>query len=174
MDAVRRFRATGVMIAIAIAVIDQAVKFWLLGPMKLRQVQVIDLLPFFDLRYAENPGISYGLFAATSLESRIALFAVTGGIALVVLIWMFRERQLWDIVALATVLGGAVGNIIDRVRFTYVVDYADFHIGTFRPFAIFNVADAAITLGVLLLLARALFIREKNEDDAATAGPAPQ
>ena len=68
-------------------------------------------------------------------------------------------------------LGGALGNIYDRFRFGYVIDYADFHIGTFRPFLIFNLADAAITVGVVILLARALFMREKsaNEQEASTS-----
>ena len=59
------------------------------------------------------------------------------------------------------ILGGALGNIIDRVRFGYVVDFADLHFGAFRPFMIFNVADACITIGVLLLVARALLLGEK-------------
>jgi signal peptidase II len=58
------------------------------------------------------------------------------------------------------VLGGALGNIIDRIRLGYVVDYADLHFGDFRPFLVFNVADAAITIGVLLLLVRALLMRD--------------
>ena len=58
------------------------------------------------------------------------------------------------------VLGGALGNIVDRVRLGYVVDYADLHFGEFRPFLVFNVADAAITIGVLLLLVRALLMRD--------------
>jgi signal peptidase II len=62
---------------------------------------------------------------------------------------------------LALILGGALGNIVDRYSYGYVVDYADFHIGTFRPFLIFNVADAAITIGVVIVLARSLFMREK-------------
>ena len=64
------------------------------------------------------------------------------------------------------VLGGAMGNILDRIRFGYVIDFADLHIGEFRPFMIFNVADAAISIGVVIILARALFMREKP--------PAPQ
>ena len=63
--------------------------------------------------------------------------------------------------ALALVLGGALGNIRDRYQLGYVVDYADLHFGEFRPFLIFNVADAAITIGVLIILARSLFMREK-------------
>ncbi|MDP9415584.1 MAG: signal peptidase II, partial [Pseudomonadota bacterium] len=65
-------------------------------------------------------------------------------------------------IALAFVLGGALGNIVDRIRFGYVVDFADLHFGDWRPFLIFNVADAAITIGVLLLLVRALLTRDRK------------
>ena len=71
-----------------------------------------------------------------------------------------------DILALAMVLGGALGNIVDRVRYGYVVDYADLHFGAFRPFYIFNLADACITIGVLILLARAFLMREKAPEEA--------
>jgi signal peptidase II len=74
---------------------------------------------------------------------------------------MWREKARDDVVALALVLGGAVGNIIDRTRLGYVIDYADLHFGEWRPFLIFNLADAAITIGVLILLARAILLREK-------------
>ena len=63
-------------------------------------------------------------------------------------------------------IGGAIGNIIDRIRLGYVIDYADLHFGEWRPFLIFNLADAAITFGVLILLARALFVRDKAEPAA--------
>jgi len=160
-------RIKGLLIALAVMLADQLVKWWVLAVLELRQVGVIDLVSFFDLRYAENRGISYGFLTADSLESRILLFLLTGVIALGVLIWMMRENKLGDIAALALVLGGALGNIIDRVRFTYVVDYADFHLGAWRPFAVFNLADAAITAGVVLLLARSLFIRDKPSGDGA-------
>src|SRR3546814_4732965 len=75
---------------------------------------------------------------------------------------MWREKARGDVLALGLVLGGALGNILDRVRFGYVVDFADFHIGEWRPFLIFNLADAAITIGVLILLARALLLRDKG------------
>ena len=78
-----------------------------------------------------------------------------------VLVWLWREQARWDQIALGLVLGGALGNILDRVRLGYVVDYADLHFGEWRPFLVFNVADAAITIGVLILLARALFTRDK-------------
>ena len=77
---------------------------------------------------------------------------------------MNREKAKWDIIALGLILGGAMGNIVDRARLGYVADFADLHIGDFRPFLIFNLADACISIGVVILLARALLIREKEPE----------
>src|SRR5690554_3342339 len=156
-----RNRAIGLGLAATIFVLDQWIKALALGPWNLREVGVIDLLPFFDLRWTQNFGVSLGMFEATSPEMRWALVGVTGLIAAVVFVWMLRERAMWDIAGLALILGGAIGNIRDRYLYGYVIDYADFHIGTWRPFLVFNVADAAITIGVVIILARALFMREK-------------
>ena len=82
-------------------------------------------------------------------------------IAAGVAVWMAREPKAGERAALGLVLGGALGNILDRIRFGYVVDFADLHFGDWRPFLVFNVADAAITIGVLILLVRALLIRDK-------------
>jgi signal peptidase II len=78
-----------------------------------------------------------------------------------VTVWLLREKRLGDILPLGMVLGGALGNIRDRARLGYVLDYADLHFGTIRPFLIFNVADACITIGVLIILARSLLSRDK-------------
>lgn len=161
MNAAWRNRIVGFGIAVAIFAIDQFIKWLVVNPLQLRQRGNIDLLPFFDLTWTQNFGVSLGMFSATSMEMRWALVAVTGLIALVVFIWMLREKHFGDIAALALILGGALGNIRDRYLLGYVIDYADFHIGTFRPFLIFNVADAAITIGVVIILARSLFMREK-------------
>jgi signal peptidase II len=77
---------------------------------------------------------------------------------------MLRERRLGDLLGLALVLGGAMGNIYDRFTRGYVIDYADLHFGEWRPFLIFNIADAAITFGVLILLARSLLSGEKPRE----------
>ncbi|MFZ1565391.1 signal peptidase II, partial [Sphingorhabdus sp.] len=98
---------------------------------------------------------------------RWMLVGLTAAIALIVAVWMWREKLKGDVLALSLILGGALGNIVDRVRYGYVVDYADLHFGAFRPFYIFNLADACITIGVLILLARAFLIREKKDDSAA-------
>ena len=99
--------------------------------------------------------------AADGTLQRWALVALTSAIAVGVAVWMTRERNRADQIALGCVLGGALGNILDRARLGYVVDFADLHFGEWRPFLVFNVADAAITIGVLVLLVRALLVRDK-------------
>jgi signal peptidase II len=156
-----RNRIVGLGIAALVFAVDRWIKGLMTGPLQLRDVHRIELLPFFDLSWTENRGVSLGMLTAQSMEMRWMLVAVTALIALVVLIWMLREKLLVDIAALALVLGGALGNIRDRARLGYVLDYADLHFGSFRPFLIFNVADACITIGVLIILARSLLSRDK-------------
>ena len=168
---VTRNRLIGLAFAAIIAVIDQIVKWYVIGPLDLRLVRNIELLPFFDLTYVENRGMSLGMLQATSMEARWALVLFTAAIALVVFVWMMREKLLGDILGLGLILGGAIGNIIDRYNLGYVIDYADFHLGSFRPFLVFNVADAAITIGVVIVLARSLFMREKEDDEPDAEPP---
>ena len=89
-----RNRLIGLAIAALVTILDQAVKWYVIGPLKLRQVLHIDLLPFFDLTYTENRGVSLGMFEASSMETRWLLVLVTALIAGVVLVWMMRERLL--------------------------------------------------------------------------------
>lgn len=161
-----RNRLAGFALALGVFGIDRAIKALMAGSLNLQAVGVIKLLPFFDLRWTENYGVSYGMFTADSSEMKFALLGMTGVIALGVAIWMLREKVLGEILALALVLGGALGNIYDRATRGYVIDYADLHIGEWRPFLIFNLADAAITVGVLILLARSLLSREKPAQPA--------
>ncbi|MBI1404439.1 MAG: signal peptidase II [Porphyrobacter sp.] len=164
-----RNRLIGLLLAALVALVDQAVKYLVIGPLALREVGRIDLLPFFDLTYTENRGISLGMLQATDMETRWLLVALTGLIALVVLVWMMREKRMGEIFGLGLILGGALGNIKDRFELGYVIDYADFHIGTFRPFLIFNIADAAISIGVVIILARSLFVRDKEQTESGDA-----
>lgn len=174
MSSPARARAGGFALALGVFALDRGIKAFVAGPLALQQIGLIKLLPFFDLRWTENFGVSYGLLTAESSETKLMLLAMTGLIAGGVAVWMLREKVLGDILALALVLGGALGNIYDRFTRGYVIDYADLHIGEWRPFLIFNLADAAITVGVLILLARSLLSREKPaqtagaDDDTAT------
>ncbi|MXP10953.1 signal peptidase II [Pseudoblastomonas halimionae] len=161
-QAVWKRRWMGLGLAIVIFVLDQLVKWSMIGPLALREKRQIEVLPFFDLTWAENYGVSLGLFRADSMEQQMMLIGVTGLIAVIVFVWMLREKNGWDIAALSLILGGALGNIRDRVNYGYVVDYADLHIGSFRPFLIFNLADVAITFGVIIILARSFFFSDKD------------
>jgi len=158
----RSNRSAAFVIAFLIFVFDQATKWVVTYPLQLRQVDTIEILPFFDLRWVENRGVSLGLLSAGSELGRWLLVAATAAIALFVAVWMWRERRRDDSIALSLVLGGALGNIVDRVRFGYVVDFADLHFGDFRPFLVFNVADAAISIGVVILLLRAFLTRDER------------
>ena len=163
MSLFTRNRLAGFVLAFATFGLDRAVKAWIAGPLALPEQGAIYLTRFFNLRWTQNLGVSLGLFSADSSEGKLALLAMTGLIALGVVVGMLREKAMAELSGLAFVLGGAMGNIYDRWTRGYVIDYADLHFGEFRPFLIFNLADAAITLGVLILLARSLFSREKRE-----------
>ena len=157
-----RKASLGFAVAALVFFLEQITKWIVLGPLDLRNVGLIELMSIFDLRYTENHGISLGLFQATSDAMRWMLVALTLGIAGGVAWWITREEKAGDQIALGMVLGGALGNILDRVRFGYVVDFADLHFGAFRPFLVFNVADAAISIGVIILLLRAFLIRDER------------
>jgi signal peptidase II len=143
----RRF---GLAVALLVFALDQLAKWWVLGPLALRQAQQIYLLPIFQFTYTENNGISLGLLNATNPTGRWMLVALTSAIAIGVAYWIGREKHRIDQLALGMVLGGALGNILDRTRHGYVVDFLDLHFGDFRPFLVFNVGDAAISIAVVL------------------------
>ena len=153
----------GLIVAAVAFLFDQIVKWVVIVPLSLATQPggMIEITAFFNLTWAENCGISLSMFANCNATTRWTLVAVTGLVASAVALWMTREKQRGDVIALALILGGALGNIVDRVRYGYVADFADLHFGDFRPFMIFNVADACITIGVLLLVARALLFGEK-------------
>jgi signal peptidase II len=161
-ERVKRNRTLGLSIAAIVLVLDQATKWIVTYVLQLKQQVVISVLPIFDLRWVENRGVSMGFLTADGDLERWLLVAMTAAIAIFVAFWMWREKRRDDALALSFVLGGALGNIIDRIRFGYVVDFADLHFGDIHPFLVFNVGDAAITIGVLLLLVRALLTRDRT------------
>ena len=162
-----RHLALAYSLALLIFALDQLTKWYVSGPLQLQAVRNIPLVPIFDLTWVENRGVSLGLLTASSDTARWLLVALTAAVAAAVAVWITRERSRPDALALALVLGGALGNILDRARLGYVVDFADLHFGTFRPFLVFNVADAAITIGVVLLFIRAFLNRPKKDPSHA-------
>ena len=137
-------------------VVDQLVKYWIVNVVHLQEHGWVEVAPFLTLTWVGNIGVSMGLLPASGAAMRWLLVAGTGAIAALVAVWIAREKVRGDVVALGLVLGGAFGNILDRIRLGYVVDFVHVAYGWFDFKYVFNVADAAISIGVALLLVRAL------------------
>jgi signal peptidase II len=156
----------GVLVALIIFALDQLTKYWVTGPLGVDQIgDELMITSFFQFTYTQNNGISLGLLNATNPVGRWMLVALTCAIAVGVAVWIGRERNRVDQMALGLVLGGALGNILDRARHGYVVDFLDLHFGAFRPFLVFNVGDAAISIGVVILLLRAFLTRKERPEE---------
>ena len=153
-------RHIGWATAILVFAVDQLSKWYVTGPLALPQRDSFEILPIFRLLWVGNHGVSTGIFVAESDAQRWALTLFTVGIAAFVAVWMTRETRRFDRIALGLILGGALGNIVDRVRLGYVTDFLNLHFGAWSPFLVFNIADAAISIGVALLVLRAIFTRD--------------
>lgn len=154
----------GYFLALVVLILDQISKYWVLEVIHLPERGGIDVWPFFRLTFVGNIGVSMGMLQAGSDTARWLLTAATAAIALSVAWWLQRETNRVDVAALGLVLGGAMGNILDRIRFGYVVDFLHFFWGEYS-FWVFNLADAAITVGVMLLLARAVMAKPAEAAD---------
>jgi len=160
-----RSRQLGFIVALVVFLADQLSKYWVTGPLGVNHVGAVHyLLPNFQFTYTANNGISLGLLNATNPMGRWMLVALTSAIAIGVAYWIGKEENRVDRVALGMVLGGALGNMLDRSRHGYVVDFLDLHFGDFRPFLVFNVGDAAISIGVVILLLRAFLARKEPRE----------
>ena len=159
-------RSLGLAVAAFVFILDQLTKWIVTGPLGINQLgDQLVILPIFNFTYTENNGISLGLLNATNPVGRWLLVAMTSAIAAGVAYWIGREGRKLDQAALGMVLGGALGNILDRIRFGYVVDFADLHFGDFRPFLVFNVGDAAISIAVVILLLCAFLTRKGRPEE---------
>ena len=145
----------GIIAALAALALDQASKLWLLFAFDLARRGAVAVTPFFDLVLAWNTGISYGWFQSESQLAQIALMVVKAVAVVVLAIWMARSRTWLATVALGLIIGGAIGNAIDRFAYGAVVDFALFHLqigGKTYNWYVFNLADVAIVAGVAALL----------------------
>src|SRR3954447_17864611 len=162
-------RKLGFAVALVVFALDQLSKWIVTGPLGVNEIgDQLVLLPIFNFTYTQNQGISLGLLNATNPIGRWVLVAATSAIAIAVAVWIGREKNRIDQAALGMVLGGALGNILDRTLHGYVTDFLDLHFGDFRPFLVFNVGDAAISIAVVILLLRAFVTRK---DHAKGQGP---
>jgi len=150
----------GVMVALATAAADQAVKLWLLHGFDLPGRGRVALAPFLDLVLAWNTGISYGLFQQTGPLGQWALFALKVVAVVLLAMWLARTHSRLSAVALGLIIGGAIGNAVDRLVHGAVMDFVLFHLTAATwsfQWYVFNLADAAIVAGVVGLLYESLF-----------------
>jgi len=149
------FTRLGLAVTLASAVIDQAVKLWLIYVTDLGSRGVITLAPFLTLVLTWNTGISYGLFPQEGPLGQWALLAIKAIAAVLLWIWLARASSPLTAVALGLIIGGAIGNAVDRLAYGAVADFLLFHITTENidfKWYVFNIADVAIVLGVAALL----------------------
>lgn len=145
----------GLVAAIASLVVDQAFKLWLLHVFDIAQREPVHVTPFFDLVLAWNIGISFGWLQNDSPAAQMALMAVKGIAVVALAVWMARSQTRLATLALGLIIGGAIGNAIDRLAYGAVVDFALFHVeiaGHVYSWYVFNLADVAIVAGVAGLL----------------------
>ena len=146
---------SGIIAAVAALVLDQASKLWLLYVFDIARRGAVRVTPFFDLVLAWNVGISFGWFQSDSQYVQIMLMGIKAVAVVVLAIWMARSQTALATVALGLIIGGAVGNAIDRFAYGAVVDFALFHVqigGNTFNWYVFNLADVAIVAGVAALL----------------------
>jgi signal peptidase II len=146
---------SGIIAAVAALVLDQVSKLWLLFVFDLADRGRVRVTPFFDLALEWNAGISFGWFQSEGTAAQIALIAIKAVAVVVLAIWMARSRTLLATLALGLIIGGAIGNAIDRFAYGAVVDFALFHVQIGEKtltWYVFNLADVAIVAGVAALL----------------------
>lgn len=149
------------VVAGGVMIIDQASKYAVQYIMTLHDY--INVVPgFFNLTYIQNPGAAFGLFGKTTDTFRLVLLIGISLFALLLLFLMYakvQERDLLLHTSIALIIGGAAGNLIDRIRLQWVVDFLDFYWDRYH-WPAFNLADAAITIGTLVLMFNILFFRK--------------
>ncbi len=166
----------GLILASLVFVADQIVKWIVLGPGQFSPpgcleagygCRLIELSPIFDLQMVWNRGVSFGLLRANEDLARWGLVALSFVISGVFLWWLKGAERRLTAIALGLVIGGALGNVVDRIRFGAVADFLDFNGLGFFPW-VFNVADAAITVGAVLLAVDMVFFAETEPGKGTT------
>ncbi len=157
----------GLVVAIVVIVFDQATKWWIMA-MVMQPPRIIPVTPFFNLVTVWNRGISFGLFDGDSAVNVWILPLVALAIVVALVAWLRRVQGVWLASAIGLVIGGALGNVVDRLRFGAVADFLDFHVAG-HHWPAFNVADSGITVGVTMLVLDSLFLggeKPKNKGGA--------
>ena len=159
------------LIGFGIIILDQATKVYIMQTMRLHESIVI-IPNLFSITYIRNPGAAFGILSTSSGSFRFIFFGLTSLFALgllgTILVRMPREDWMGQI-SVVSILGGAIGNLLDRLRFGEVIDFLDFYIDTYH-WPAFNVADSAITVGVIFLILHFAFEKQKEPDPVLPGG----
>lgn len=159
----------GLAVAAGALALDQLTKFLLLKGLDLAAMgegASYRITPFFNIVMAWNRGVSFGLFPADSVAGRVILVGFSLAVVTALGVWLFRTADRLVAVAVGMIIGGALGNVVDRLRFGAVADFFDFHAFGYHWY-VFNVADAAIVIGVGLLVFESLFKGEHAKSETA-------
>ena len=146
---------TGLIVASAVIVLDQATKWWVVT-IFMDPPRVVDVWPFFNVVMVWNRGVTFGLLDDTPYWGQWAFIGLSLAIVAILLLWLHRSETRWQAAAIGLIIGGALGNVIDRVHYGAVADFLDFYVGSYH-WPAFNIADAAITIGVTVMFFDALF-----------------
>jgi len=146
----------GISLAVLVIVVDQLTKFWIHQALVVEGPSAVTVTSFFNLVTVWNYGVSFGMFNSGSSAAAWIFIALASAISIVLAVWLIRTDRLLVSAALGLILGGAIGNVIDRARFGAVFDFLDFHLAGWH-WPAFNVADAAIVVGVAVLFIDSLF-----------------
>ncbi len=158
-------RVAGFLVAALTLALDQANKLWLMNVYDIAARQPVRLAPVLDVIFAKNPGISYSLLSAHSPAARWALVAFSLAATLGIGLWLGRTTTRVVALGLGLILGGALGNAIDRFAYGWVADFYYFHVGAFHWY-VFNLADVAIVAGVVFLLVDSFALAPRAPRDA--------
>jgi len=145
--------------AIVIAV-DQLSK-WLILTEVMNPPRVIEITGFLNLVLVSNKGVSFGLFSSDAVWAQPALASFAALVSILLVFWMRQAQHCFSAISLGLVVGGALGNAIDRLLHEAVVDFLDFHVAGYH-WPVFNIADSAITVGVIFIIAEGLFADRKK------------
>ncbi len=151
-----------ILIIPIIIILDQISKFYILHELRLNDIGHIEISRIFDLSMVWNRGVSFGVLSASGDFGRWALVALAGIISIVFFFWLLREERILSRFALSLVIGGAIGNLIDRVRWGAVADFLDFS-GLGFPW-VFNIADCAVVTGAGLLMLDMFLTPDKDKE----------
>ncbi len=156
-----------VWIIVFSVIIDQATKHLLVSALELKTKGAFNVAPFFNLVYVENRGISYGLFQQTTTLGRTILSLISFGASIFLWVWSVRVKEKLTGYSLGLIIGGAIGNGIDRAFLGPVIDFLHFFVGNFSWY-VFNIADVCIVIGVIGVLFDTFFGKSKSSTPSSS------